>query len=72
MAQPLQILMLRLSLLAMGNGMINLNGVTVFFDHRLVLGDLQESEAGAAVFHADRYWRRCRRDWQDGYPGVFM
>ncbi len=31
MAQPLQILMLRLSLLAMGNATINLNGVTVFF-----------------------------------------
>jgi hypothetical protein len=31
MAQPLQILMLRMSLLAMGNGTINLNGVTVFF-----------------------------------------
>lgn len=31
MAQPLQILMLRMSLLAMGNCTINLNGVTVFF-----------------------------------------
>jgi hypothetical protein len=31
MAQPLQVLMLRLALIAMGNGTINLNGVTVFF-----------------------------------------
>jgi hypothetical protein len=31
MAQPLQVLMLRLALIAMGNGVINLSGVTVFF-----------------------------------------